>query len=629
MRKRKLRKISLIVPAYRQEKTIVSNIKKLAQVMRELRLPFEIIVVVDGRLDKTYERIKKHSSSRIRVYQYKKNQGKGYAVRFGALKAKGDVIGFLDAGLDIDPNGVSMLLNHMIWYDADVIVGSKMHPASQVDYPFYRKIISWGYRTVTHLLFGLKIRDTQAGIKFYKKKVVEDVFPRLLVKSFAFDIEVLALAHALGYKRIYEAPIKLQFTGISSMNSRNLWKVILLTLLDTLAIFYRVRILKYYKKSNQRNWLNNKTKRILVLNWRDPYHPLAGGAEISLHEHVKYWIKKGMQVTWFTSSYDGAKPEETREGVLYIRRGNHFTSFILFLFYYNFRNLKFEIVIDCFHFFPYFSIFYKGKPRIVALINEVAGRIWFQNLPYPLAIIGYVAEPVILRLYNRKTFITGSQSAKNDLVKLGLESKRIKVVNHGFTPSKKNINNKKEELSLVFLARISKDKGIEDALEVLRLLLKKHKKAKLTIIGKSESPEYQKSIKKLIRKKNIQKNCIIVGFVTEKEKFEYLSKAKLLIHPSIKEGWGLNVIEANSVGTPAVGYRVAGLVDSIVDDVTGKLVDQDINSLYRATLEILEDQNLYLRLSKEAVRWSKRFSWGEAGRKSYKILYNHMKIKDE
>ena len=247
-------RISLIIPAYKQEKTIVVNVKKIVKAMEQLRIPFEIIIVVDGRLDKTFERLKAITSRRVKVLQLEKNHGKGFAVRYGALESKGTIIGFLDAGMDIDPNGISMLLNHMIWYDADIIVGSKMHPVSKVNYPYYRKILSWGYRTFTTLLFGFKVKDTQTGIKLYKSRVVKDVFPRLLVKNFAFDVEVFALAYALGYRRIYEAPIKLKFKGANSITSGKLWKIILLMLWDTLAIFYRVRIIKYYRKSNKRNW---------------------------------------------------------------------------------------------------------------------------------------------------------------------------------------------------------------------------------------------------------------------------------------------------------------------------------------------------------------------------------------
>lgn len=255
MKDENIKKVSLIIPAYKQEKTIVKNVSKLTQVMEQLAVPFEIIVVIDGAIDDTYKKLKRYVSPNLKVYQYEKNQGKGYAIRFGGLKAEGDVVGFMDAGLDIDPTGVSMLLNHMIWYDADIIVGSKMHPVSQVNYPYYRKILSWGYRTFTHLLFGFKIRDTQVGAKLYRRKVVRDVFPRLLVKNFAFDIEILALAYALGYKRIYEAPVKLKFTGQSSITSTNLWKTVFFMLRDTCAVYYRVKILKYYRKSNKEHWI--------------------------------------------------------------------------------------------------------------------------------------------------------------------------------------------------------------------------------------------------------------------------------------------------------------------------------------------------------------------------------------
>lgn len=248
--------ISVIIPTFKQEKIISESVRKIAKTMEELPFEFEMIIVVDGKVDKTHEKLSKFKSQKIRVFEYSKNQGKGYAIKFGGLKAKGDIIGFIDAGMDIDPTGLSMLLNHMLWYDADIIVGSKLHPVSQVNYPFYRKVLSWGYRTFTRVLFGFKVRDTQAGIKFYKRKVVDDVFPRLLVKTFAFDVEILALAYALGYKRIYEAPIKLKFKGESSITSSNLWKTLFLMVWDTLAVFYRVKIIKYYRKSNKKNWIN-------------------------------------------------------------------------------------------------------------------------------------------------------------------------------------------------------------------------------------------------------------------------------------------------------------------------------------------------------------------------------------
>jgi glycosyltransferase involved in cell wall biosynthesis len=243
----KIKLLSLVVPTYKQQGTIADNINSLKKTLDALNVPFEIIVVVDGKIDKTYEEVSKIKSRYIRVLGYKENRGKGHAVQYGMLRAKGDIIGFIDAGMDIDPTGISMLLNHMIWYDADIIVGSKLHPVSKVNYPLYRKVLSWGYRTYTRLLFGLMVKDTQVGIKFYKREVVEKVFPKLLVKQFAFDIETLAVAHALGYTRIFEAPIKLNFNNVSSITSRKYRKVVWNMFWDTAAVFYRIKIKKYYQ----------------------------------------------------------------------------------------------------------------------------------------------------------------------------------------------------------------------------------------------------------------------------------------------------------------------------------------------------------------------------------------------
>ncbi|HRN69569.1 MAG TPA: glycosyltransferase [Candidatus Woesebacteria bacterium] len=239
--------LSLVVPTYRQEKTIVKNIQALQDMLDLLLIPYEIIVVIDGQVDKTYEEVNKIKNKKIRIISYKENLGKGNAVRTGMLQAKGDVIGFIDAGMEIDPTGISMLLNHMIWYDADIVVGSKLHPVSQVEYPPFRKMLSWGYRSLNRVLFGLKVKDTQVGIKLYKRKVVKKVFPKLLVKQFAFDVETLAVAHALGFTRIYDAPIKLKFGKESSIKNTKYWIVVWSMLLDTAAVFYRVRVKKYYQ----------------------------------------------------------------------------------------------------------------------------------------------------------------------------------------------------------------------------------------------------------------------------------------------------------------------------------------------------------------------------------------------
>lgn len=245
--------LSLVVPAYLQEKTITRDIRKLLKTIDELNVSYEIIVVVDGMKDKTYTNAKKIKSKNLEILGYQENQGKGYAVKYGMLKARGKIIGFIDAGMDIAPEGVAMLLNHMDWYKADVIVGSKLHPVSRVKYPLSRKILSWGYRNFTHVLFGFKVKDTQVGIKIFKRNVVRKIFPLLLVKKFAFDIEILAVTYAFGFTKIYEAPVRLEFNTKSTITSKNFWNTIFFMMVDTLAVFYRIRITQYYKKLGKMN----------------------------------------------------------------------------------------------------------------------------------------------------------------------------------------------------------------------------------------------------------------------------------------------------------------------------------------------------------------------------------------
>ena len=252
--------ISVIIPAYKAEKFIEKNLSSVKEVLDQVRYDYEIICVVDGRIDRTFERAKKIAKKfpqKIKVTGYLTNLGKGHAVRFGMAKARGKIIAFIDAGIELNPNGLSMLLEHFEWYGADIIIGSKRHPASKVVYPWQRKILSFGYQIFVRVLFGLKVKDTQVGMKFFRREVLEKTLPRLLVKAFAFDVEILSIANYLGFKRIYEAPVEMnmRFTGASTIASRGFVKTAFNVFWDTLAVFYRLRILRFYDYKNRKNWI--------------------------------------------------------------------------------------------------------------------------------------------------------------------------------------------------------------------------------------------------------------------------------------------------------------------------------------------------------------------------------------
>ena len=255
MLKNKKKFLSVIVPAYKQEKTIKKDLEMIDETLaRGLgeNFNYEIICVVDGELDKTKEEAEKVKSAKIKVLSYKENKGKGFAVRYGMKEAKGNLISFLDAGMDISPKGIMMLMAHMDWYNADIIVGSKRHPVSRVNYPVLRKILSFGYHLGVRILFDLDLSDTQSGIKIFKREVVEKILPRLLVKTYAMDIEMLAVAKYLGFERIYEGPIEVTFNKLTSSIK---WSTSFWMAWDTAAVFYRLKLLHYYDDKNRKNWI--------------------------------------------------------------------------------------------------------------------------------------------------------------------------------------------------------------------------------------------------------------------------------------------------------------------------------------------------------------------------------------
>ena len=238
-------KISVVMPAFNEAENIEKNLREAVDTLRSLGYDFEVIVVDDGSPDNTWlaasASLFEHEPN-VRVLRYDRNEGKGNAVMRGTAAATGDYIVFLDADMDLHPSQLPIFFEIMDRERADVVIGSKLHPGSNVNYPLSRRIATMGYYSLVWAFFGLPLRDTQTGLKLFKAPVLRRVFPKVLVKRFAADIEVLAVAHSLGYK-ICEAPVTLHFQrsfGRIKMSD------IFLIFQDTLAIFYRLKILRYY-----------------------------------------------------------------------------------------------------------------------------------------------------------------------------------------------------------------------------------------------------------------------------------------------------------------------------------------------------------------------------------------------
>jgi glycosyltransferase involved in cell wall biosynthesis len=238
------KKLSVLMPMYNEELHAAASILETDDYFKKLGIDYEIIVVDDGSKDLTYDKALSVKKENIKIHKLLYNQGKGQALREAFKISSGDLIMFLDGDLDIHPEQFKVLFKIMQKENADVVIGSKRHPETVLYYPWKRRILSMGYFFIVKILFGLPLRDTQTGIKLFKREVLDKVFHKVLIKRYAFDLELLILAHHHGYK-ISEAPVVVKYRGkFGHITLKTIFQIFW----DTMAIFYRLRILKYYDK---------------------------------------------------------------------------------------------------------------------------------------------------------------------------------------------------------------------------------------------------------------------------------------------------------------------------------------------------------------------------------------------
>lgn len=251
-------KISIVIPAYECHQVIYKMVSLVLHSLTSLKLPFEIVVVIDGKDESLFREVKRIKSKNIKIIYYEKNKGKGFAVKLGMEYSTGDYIGYIDAGLDISVNSLYLAIKEIIKNDTDIVCGSKKHPNSYIEnYTILRRILTFGYNMLARILLGINYVDTQVGLKVYSKRLLKDVLPRLLVKRFAFEVEMLAVAELFGYNHHIDIPVKISFKDKSHAATIH---SIMQMILDTVAVFYRLRILKYYQKNNELVFLERYAK---------------------------------------------------------------------------------------------------------------------------------------------------------------------------------------------------------------------------------------------------------------------------------------------------------------------------------------------------------------------------------
>ncbi len=371
---------------------------------------------------------------------------------------------------------------------------------------------------------------------------------------------------------------------------------------------------------------------ILILSWRGPSHPHAGGAEEVTWQHAKHWTERGHCVTLFTSSFAGANQQEIVDSIKIIRMGDQaFGVKLKALWWYLFINKeRFDLVIDEIHGLPFFTPLYIRTQRL-AYIHEVAKEVWRLNpWPWPLnlipSILGIIGEPWIYKtIYRNTPFMVVSKSTQDDLIDWGIKKSDIHIINNGVTIINPGKILKSKDKIVLYLGSLSKDKGIEDALLVFKNLYQKDRSLKFWIAGKG-SDEYTKLLKARINQYHLSTATRMWGFVSQKKKFELLKRAAVLIHPSVREGWGLVVIEAAAMGTPTVGYNVPGLRDSIIHGKTGLLCQENSPEGMADQVSYLLNSAEYQDISNQALAWSKKFSWSSSTKQSLQLINSLVEI---
>lgn len=352
--------------------------------------------------------------------------------------------------------------------------------------------------------------------------------------------------------------------------------------------------------------------RFLMLNWRDMKNPKHGGAERVTQGYLSALARRGHEVFWFSEEYDGCVLEEVIDGVKVVRGGRNIMSRAISAHKWYRSQPSFDLVIDQHHGVPWYAPWW-CKTRCVAYIHEVLGSIWktfYNGWRAPVGVVGPQQERLMLWLYRNVPFWTACESTERALKKNGVRS--ITRIPYGVdTQALEELPCKslKEPLRLVFVSRLAPNKRVDHAIRTTHILRQKGVNATLKIAGTGDSLQ---DLKRFVSEHQLEGLVQFVGYLSEPEKNELLRDSHFLLHTSVREGWGLNVIEANAMGTPAAVYPTEGLTESTLKNQTGLVSEEESpESLASCLLERLKAEEFYNRIRVAAWERSKSFHWSK------------------
>lgn len=369
-----------------------------------------------------------------------------------------------------------------------------------------------------------------------------------------------------------------------------------------------------------------KKLSILLFSWRDIRNPKKGGAEVFDFELLSRLVKSGHKVTWFAPEFKDGVKDELVDGIQIIRKGSFFSVHYEAIKFYEQNSGKFDIILDELHGYPFFTSLYIDKPK-VTIIHEVASEIWFSMFSFPIAIVGFLFERIYFQLLKKQYFICPSPSTKGDLKSLGIDERMVFIAKEGSNAKPiKSLDIVKTKNQFFFAGGIRKMKGIPNLVIAMSHIVKNFPDAKLFLLGKVDH-KYEKELHAQIESLQLQNSIIITGYVPQVERDRIMEESEYLLSCSIKEGFGLIVVEANALGTPAITFDVHGYRDIIEDGETGILVKEKTGEAFGTAVIAALKRNDYLKLQKNAWESSKQYNW-ETSAEHFEEILNEVMIKD-
>lgn len=363
--------------------------------------------------------------------------------------------------------------------------------------------------------------------------------------------------------------------------------------------------------------------KIVIFNWKDIKSPQSGGAEIVTQEYARGWVRAGHQVSLVCAAFTGSFRTETINGVKIVRLGpkNKYSRFLIHIlaFFYYQKHLKnrVDLVIDQIHWVPFLTPLYIKEKKLI-FIHEVAKDIWIKQFGL-IGLIGKFIETYLFAFYKNISFLTVSESTKNNLIKFNINKNNITVIYNGIkVDSTKKTFKKEKDPTLIYVGRLTKAKNVEDVIKSFQIVNKKIPTVRLWIVGGNNDTEYFNKLKK-----EANSRIKFWGFVTNEEKEKLMAKSRLLVNASLAEGWGLVIIEAATMGTPAVVYNVSGLSESVVNGKTGVVCSKNTpQEMAKQIIELLLNNKKYREMQKNCLTRAKEFSWKKSIDKSLKLIEN-------